>query len=45
MAQPTHEHYLPLLYSAGAVDSGEPIRFFNTSYQLGSIAMRSAIWG
>ncbi len=45
MAQPTHEHYLPLLYAAGAVDSGEPIRFFNTSYQLGSIAMRSAIWG
>ncbi len=45
MAQPTHEHYLPLLYSAAAVDSGEPIRFFNTSYQLGSIAMRSAIWG
>jgi 4,5-DOPA dioxygenase extradiol len=45
MAQPTHEHYLPLLYAAGAVDSREPMRFFNTSYQMGSIAMRSAIWG
>ncbi|MES2509339.1 MAG: 4,5-DOPA dioxygenase extradiol [Pseudomonadota bacterium] len=45
MAQPTHEHYLPLLYAAGAVDAGEPMRFFNTSYQLGSISMRSAVWG
>jgi 4,5-DOPA dioxygenase extradiol len=45
MAQPTHEHYLPLLYSAGAVDSGERLRFFNTSFQMGSISMRSVIWG
>jgi len=45
MAHPTHEHYLPLLYAAGAADAGEPIRFFNTSYQGGSIAMRSVVWG
>ena len=45
MAHPTHEHYLPLLYAAGAVDSNEPIRFFNTNYQGGSIAMRSVVWG
>ena len=45
MAHPTHEHYLPLLYAAGAADSGEPMRFFNTSYQGGSIAMRSVVWG
>ncbi len=45
MAHPSHEHFLPLLYSAGAVDSGEPMRFFNTSFQLGSISMRSVIWG
>ena len=45
MAQPTHEHYLPLLYTAGAVDSGEPMRFFNTSFQMGSISMRSVMWG
>lgn len=45
MAHPTHEHYLPLLYAAGAVDSGEPVKFFNTSFQLGSISMRSAVWG
>ena len=45
MAHPTHEHYLPLLYAAGAVDSKEPVRFFNTDYQGGSIAMRSVVWG
>ena len=45
MAHPTHEHYLPLLYAAGAVDPGEPTRFFNINYQGGSIAMRSVMWG
>ena len=45
MAQPTHEHYLPLLYAAGAVDPGERLHFFNTSFQMGSISMRSAMWG
>ena len=45
MAHPTHEHYLPLLYAAGAADAGEAVRFFNTSYQGGSIAMRSVMWG
>ena len=45
MAHPTHEHYLPLLYAAGAADAGEPMRFFNTNFQGGSISMRSAVWG
>ena len=45
MAHPTHEHYLPLLYAAGAADAKEPMRFFNTSFQGGSIAMRSVVWG
>ena len=45
MAHPTHEHYLPLLYAAGAVDAKEPMRFFNTSFQLGSVSMRSVVWG
>jgi 4,5-DOPA dioxygenase extradiol len=44
MAQPTHEHYLPLLYAAGAVEAGEPMRFFNTNFQGGSISMRSVVW-
>jgi 4,5-DOPA dioxygenase extradiol len=45
LAHPTHEHYLPLLYAAGAADPGEPVRFFNDRYQAGSIAMRSVAWG
>ena len=45
MAHPRYEHYLPLLYAAGAVDAKEPVRFFNTSFQGGSISMRSMIWG
>ncbi len=45
MAHPTYEHYLPLLYAAAAVDAGEQPQFFNTSFQLGSISMRSVVWG
>lgn len=45
MAHPTYEHYLPLLYAAGAVHAGEQPHFFNTSFQLGSISMRSIVWG
>lgn len=45
MAHPTYEHYLPLLYAAGAVDGKEPMRFFNTNFQAASISMRSVIWG
>ena len=45
MAHPTHEHYLPLLYAAGAINANEPVRTFNVSYQGGSIAMRSMLWG
>ena len=45
LAHPSHDHYLPLLYAAGAVDVGEKPRFFNASFQAASISMRSAIWG
>jgi 4,5-DOPA dioxygenase extradiol len=45
LAHPTYDHYLPLLHAAGATDPGEPVCFFNESYQLASIAMRSVIWG
>jgi len=45
MSHPSHDHFLPLLYAAGAAEAGEPVEFFNEGYQLASIAMRSAIWG
>jgi 4,5-DOPA dioxygenase extradiol len=44
MAHPTYEHYLPLLYAAGAVMPGDKPKFFNNSFQAASIAMRSVIW-
>ena len=45
LAHPTHDHYLPLLYAAGAVQEGEVPRVFNASYQYAALSMRSAIWG
>ena len=45
LAHPTHDHYLPLLYAAGAAHEGEAVHFFNDSFQAASISMRSAIWG
>ena len=45
MAHPTHEHFLPILYTAGAVDADESVRFFNDDYQAASTAMRSVVWG
>jgi 4,5-DOPA dioxygenase extradiol len=44
MAHPTHDHYLPLLYAAGAVDSKDNVTTFNDSLTMGSISMRSVIW-
>lgn len=45
LAQPTHDHYLPLLYAAGALDKDDKPHFFNQDFQLGSISMQSVIWG
>ena len=45
MAHPTWEHYLPLLYAAGAVAPDEAPRFFNDGFQAASISMRSVVWG
>ena len=42
LSHPSHDHFLPLLYAAGAAETGEPVEFFNEGYQLGSIAMRSS---
>lgn len=45
ISHPTHEHYLPLLYAAGAARPTEMPRFFNTGFQSASISMRSVLWG
>jgi 4,5-DOPA dioxygenase extradiol len=44
-AHPSFEHYLPVLYAAGAVHAGEAARSFNTSFQGACISMRSVVWG
>lgn len=43
-AHPTHEHFLPLLYAAGAADADELPRFFSADFQAASISMRSVVW-
>ncbi len=45
MAHPSHEHFLPLLYTAAAAHGNESPQFFNTDFQLASISMRSVVWG
>jgi 4,5-DOPA dioxygenase extradiol len=44
MAHPTYDHFLPLLYAAGAANADDRVEFFNEGHQLASIAMRSVIW-
>ena len=45
LSHPTHDHFLPLLYAAGAAAPNEVPRFFNTGFQAASISMRSVLWG
>ena len=41
LAVPTNDHYLPLLYTLGAIQPDESIRFTHESFQHGSISMRT----
>ena len=44
LAHPTYDHYLPLLYAAGAAEGTDQLRTFNDSLTMGSLSMRSTIW-
>jgi 4,5-DOPA dioxygenase extradiol len=44
LAHPTYDHYLPLLYAAGAAEGTDQLRTFNDSLPMGSLSMRSVIW-
>ncbi len=44
LAHPGHEHFLPLLYAAGAVHPDDTPGFFNEKFQGASISMRSVVW-
>lgn len=40
LAVPTNDHYLPMLYTLGALHKGEPVRFTHEGFQHASISMR-----
>ncbi len=44
LAHPSYEHFLPILYTAGATEQNDRVEYFNNTYQAKSIAMRSVIW-
>jgi len=44
IAHPTIDHYLPLLYTLAIRDEKDQLTFFNDSFDLGSISMRSLIF-
>jgi 4,5-DOPA dioxygenase extradiol len=43
-AHPTPDHFIPLLYAAGAAGD-DPVSYPITGFDLGSISMRSVIFG
>jgi 4,5-DOPA dioxygenase extradiol len=45
MAHPTRDHYLPLLYVAGASCAGDAVRFPITGFDLSSLSMRAIVFG
>lgn len=45
LANPTPEHYLPLLYCLGALAEGEPARIAVDGIEIGSVSMLSAVFG
>jgi 4,5-DOPA dioxygenase extradiol len=43
LSHPTLEHFLPTLFSIGVADPKDELRFFNTSFEMASISMRSFV--
>ena len=43
LSHPTPEHFLPILFPLGVGDEKDELRFFNASFDLGSISMRSFV--
>jgi 4,5-DOPA dioxygenase extradiol len=41
LAVPTHDHYLPLIYSIALQKNKEEISFFNEKIDMGAVSMRS----
>jgi 4,5-DOPA dioxygenase extradiol len=45
MSHPTLDHYLPILYAAGAAGDGDEVSFPTTGFDAGSLSMRAARFG
>lgn len=45
MSHPTLDHYLPLLYAVGASDDHDKVTFPVSGFDLGSLSMRSVLFG
>ncbi len=45
LAHPSNDHYIPLIYTLGLRSKTDKFQFFNDSFDLGSISMRSVIFG
>ncbi|MGD0639404.1 MAG: 4,5-DOPA dioxygenase extradiol [Roseiarcus sp.] len=43
LAHPTPEHFLPVLFPLGVADAKDELRFFNASFDVASISMRSFV--
>jgi 4,5-DOPA dioxygenase extradiol len=43
LAHPTNDHYLPLMYTLGLRHSKDELSFFNNTFDMGSISMRSLV--
>jgi 4,5-DOPA dioxygenase extradiol len=45
MSHPTLDHFLPLLYAMGAADTDDQVSFPVSGFDLGSLSMRSVLFG
>jgi 4,5-DOPA dioxygenase extradiol len=45
MSHPTLEHFLPLLYAIGSSDAADKVSFPISGFDLGSLSMRSVLFG
>jgi 4,5-DOPA dioxygenase extradiol len=45
MSHPTLDHYLPLIYAAGAANKEDKVSFPVSGFDMGSLSMRAVLWG
>jgi 4,5-DOPA dioxygenase extradiol len=45
LAHPTNDHYLPLLYTLGLRDNKDEFEFFSEQIDMGTMGMRSVVFG